>query len=82
LISKSKKEPRKGHYWRIHDRGKRSDRPVSFVKAIPSIRRVVRTPKRWERIVELADERGFKLPPDPDAKALDEFLMKEKKPIL
>jgi len=30
-------------------------------KQIPSIRRVVRTPKRWERIVELADERGFKL---------------------
>jgi exoribonuclease-2 len=48
-------------------------------KQIPSIRRVVRTPKRWERIVELADERGFKLPHDPDAKALDEFLRKEKK---
>jgi exoribonuclease-2 len=48
-------------------------------KKIPSIRRVVRTPKRWERIVELADEHGFKLPHDPDAKALDEFLMKEKK---
>ncbi len=47
-------------------------------KKFPSIRRVVRTPKRWERIVELAGERGFKLPPDPDAKALEEFLTKEK----
>ncbi len=47
-------------------------------KKIPSIRRVVRTPKRWDRIVELADEHGFKLPHEPDAKALDEFLIKEK----
>ena len=44
----------------------------------PSIRRVVRTPKRWDRIVELAREHGFKLPDDPDSKALDEFLVKEK----
>ena len=26
---------------------------------VPSLRRVVRTPKRWERIVELAGEQGF-----------------------
>ena len=47
-------------------------------KKFPSIRRVVRTPKRWERIVELADEHGFKLPDTPDSKALEEFLTKEK----
>jgi exoribonuclease-2 len=47
-------------------------------KKFPSIRRVVRTPKRWERIVELADEHGSKLPNTPDAKALEEFLTKEK----
>ena len=47
----------------------------------PSIRRVVRTPKRWDRIVELAQEHGFKLPRDPDSKALDEFLVKRKQPI-
>jgi VacB/RNase II family 3'-5' exoribonuclease len=47
-------------------------------KRFASIRRVVRTPKRWERIVELAGEHGFKLPDDPDSKALDEFLVKEK----
>lgn len=45
---------------------------------VPSIRRVVRTPKRWDRIVELAGEHGFKLPVDPDSKALDEFLVKQK----
>ncbi len=44
----------------------------------PSIRRVVRTPKRWERIVEIANEHGSKLPGVPDSKALDEFLVKEK----
>ena len=47
-------------------------------KKLPSIRRVVRTPKRWERIVELAAEHGFKLPYTPDSKALEEFLTKEK----
>ncbi|MBN1868291.1 RNB domain-containing ribonuclease [Candidatus Sumerlaeota bacterium] len=40
----------------------------------PSLRRVVRTPRRWERIVEVASERGFKLPHDPDSRALEEFL--------
>ncbi len=45
---------------------------------LPSIRRVVRTPKRWERIVELAGAYGFRLPVNPDSKALDEFLVKEK----
>ncbi len=47
-------------------------------KKFPSIRRVVRTPKRWERIVELADEHGSKLPNTPDSRALEEFLTKEK----
>jgi VacB/RNase II family 3'-5' exoribonuclease len=47
-------------------------------KKFPSIRRVVRTPKRWERIVGLAEEQGYKLPDTPDSKALDEFLTREK----
>jgi exoribonuclease-2 len=47
-------------------------------KRFPSLRRIVRTPKRWERIVELADEHGFKLPIMPDSTALEEFLTKEK----
>jgi exoribonuclease-2 len=44
-------------------------------KKFPSLRRVVRTPKRWDRIIELATEHGFTLPKEPDSKALDKFLM-------
>lgn len=47
-------------------------------KNFPSLRRVVSTPKRWDRIMELAAEKGFKLQQEPDAKALNQFLMKEK----
>jgi exoribonuclease-2 len=44
----------------------------------PSIRRVVQTPKRWDRIVEIAREYKFRLPASPDSKALEEFLVKQK----
>lgn len=45
---------------------------------VSSIRRVVRTPERWNRIVELATQQGEQLPSQPDSKALNEFLMKRK----
>ena len=44
-----------------------------------SIRRVVRTPKRWNRIVELAAGLGTNLPADPDSKALNDFLLQQKR---
>ncbi len=47
-------------------------------KSLPSIRRVVRTPKRWERIVEIAAEHKVALPSQPDSTALEQFLLKEK----
>jgi len=47
-------------------------------KKIPSLRRVVRAPKRWDRIVELALQYNFVLPKDPDSKALDQFLLSAK----
>jgi exoribonuclease-2 len=47
-------------------------------KQVPSIRRVVRTPKRWDRIVELAAQHNFTLPQGPDSKALEQFLVKAK----
>jgi len=47
-------------------------------KRIPTIRRVVRVPKRWDRIVQIAAERAFKLPKHPDSKALEMFLVMEK----
>ncbi len=43
-----------------------------------SIRRVVKTPERWPRIVELAATLGEKLPDAPDSSALNNFLMKRK----
>ncbi len=47
---------------------------------LSSIRRIVRTPKRWDRIVELAKERkGVILPAEPDSKALNDFLLDQKK---
>jgi len=48
-------------------------------KQISSIRRVVRTPKRWDRIMALADHHDWKLPPTPDSKALNDFLLQRKK---
>lgn len=47
-------------------------------KMFPSLRRVVRTPKRWDRIIELAAEQGFTLPPTPDSLALEQFLLSAK----
>ena len=43
-------------------------------RKVPSLRRVVRTPKRWERIVELAGEHGFTLSDTPDPAGLEKFL--------
>jgi VacB/RNase II family 3'-5' exoribonuclease len=45
---------------------------------VSSLRRVVKQPKRWDRIVELAASHGEKLPAGPDSKALNEFLIKRK----
>ena len=47
-------------------------------KGFPSLRRVLRTPKRWDRIVALAAESGERLPTTPDAAALDAFLTKRR----
>lgn len=44
----------------------------------PVIRRVVRSPQRWNRIVQLAAEEGRALPEEPDSRALEAFLAQEK----
>ena|ERR1700674_1397700 len=46
-------------------------------KKVSSLRRVVKTPERWPRIVELAQQKGTKLPATPDSKALNDFLTKQ-----
>ena len=52
-------------------------------KNFPTLRRVVRTPKRWDRIVELAAKENVTLPPVPNGKALEAFLdaMQKKDPV-
>lgn len=45
---------------------------------VASIRRVVETPERWNRIVEIAASFGEKLPYSPDSVALADFLARRK----
>ena len=45
---------------------------------VPSIRRIVRTPERWDRIVELARTLGATLPAAPSSSALNDFLLARK----
>ncbi len=45
---------------------------------VSSIRRVVKTPERWDRIVALAAQQGGKLPATPDSHALNDFLQARK----
>jgi VacB/RNase II family 3'-5' exoribonuclease len=49
-----------------------------FLLNVSSLRRIVRTPKRWDRIVQLAAQKGEELPTQPDSKALNDFLLKRK----
>ena len=48
-------------------------------KGFSALRRVVRSPERWQRIVDVAKELGEHLPPEPDSKALSDFLAKRRK---
>jgi len=49
-----------------------------LLEKVSSLRRIVKTPKRWDRIVQLAASHGGHLPPQPDSKALNEFLLQRK----
>jgi exoribonuclease-2 len=53
---------------------------VTFLEKanIPVIQRVVRTPRDWAGIVHQAASCGDRLPAEPDAKALSEFLIRRK----
>ena len=43
-----------------------------------SLRRIVRMPERWLRIVALAAETGTQLPSAPDGRALEQWLLKQR----
>jgi exoribonuclease-2 len=45
---------------------------------VSSIRRVVKAPERWPRMVELARQYGEALPAEPDSGALNAFLVRRK----
>jgi VacB/RNase II family 3'-5' exoribonuclease len=45
---------------------------------VSSLRRIVKTPERWDRMVQLAASQGGTLPATPDSKALNDFLMQRK----
>ena len=47
-------------------------------RGVASLRRVLRTPERWDRIVVLAAEHGGRLPAVPDAAALAAFLVRQR----
>jgi VacB/RNase II family 3'-5' exoribonuclease len=47
-------------------------------KKVPSLRRMVRSPKRWGRIVEIAAQYNTQLPAEPDSRALASFLVAQK----
>ena len=49
-----------------------------MLEKVSSLRRIVKQPQRWDRIVQLAARYSEKLPPDPDSKALNDFLLKRK----
>jgi VacB/RNase II family 3'-5' exoribonuclease len=49
-----------------------------MLEKVSSLRRIVKKPERWDRIVQLAAEHGGKLPATPDSKALNDFLIKRK----
>jgi len=48
-------------------------------KGVPSFRRILHAPERWQRIMEVAARWGERLPSEPDAKALEGFLVTRRK---
>ena len=47
-------------------------------KGFPSLRRVLRSPERWAKIVDLAESLGEALPAEPSNAALSAFLLKRR----
>ena len=48
-------------------------------RGLPSLRRILRAPQRWDRIVALAIGAGDRLPATPSAPALNEFLTRRRR---
>jgi exoribonuclease-2 len=54
---------------------------ASYLKGmgVPSFRRILRSPERWQRIVEMAARWDETLPGEPDARALEAFLVERRR---
>jgi exoribonuclease-2 len=48
-------------------------------RRFPALRRVLRSPERWDKIVSLAANLGERLPPEPDGEALAHFLTRRRR---
>ncbi|HEX6706792.1 MAG TPA: RNB domain-containing ribonuclease [Albitalea sp.] len=48
-------------------------------RGLPSLRRFLKAPRRWDRLVQLAARHGVTLPAAPDAAALDGFLAERRR---
>ena len=48
------------------------------LEKVSSLRRIVKTPEHWDRIVQIAALHGETLPAQPDSKALNDFLLRRK----
>jgi exoribonuclease-2 len=48
-------------------------------RGFSSLRRIVRMPERWPRIVSLAAETGTQLPAEPDGRALEKWLLAQRR---
>jgi exoribonuclease-2 len=48
-------------------------------KGFSALRRIVRSPERWQKIVAVAAESGDRLPAQPDSAALEAFLVKRRR---
>ena len=51
---------------------------AKMLEKVSSLRRIVKQPERWDRIVQLAAKYSEQLPPGPDSRALNDFLLKRK----
>jgi exoribonuclease-2 len=48
-------------------------------RGMPQIERIVKTPEKWSKIVDIARSCGFRLPSDPDPRPLQEFLIRRRR---
>ena len=77
-LTMSEEKRRRGYHRKLHGHRECGHGPVASGKGALSLRRVVRIPKRWDRIQAIAAQFGTPLPAEPDPRALSQFLAQRK----